>query len=745
MANDSRTPVLNPVLRFLKEAKPKAVVGGGKNADNIRRDRLAQQRQVLASDISEMIGLCVDQPAFAGRTVVYASMFDDSLATSWRPDDLFCAERGARFITPFRKGYLVEVERRALPHLLGAVQSANRVVDLVDISRVEGVRFFDEEDAAGEYSLDEAWQAAPRMEGGRAFLIWLMPFQDNAAGEELLDRVLQLRDRAILAAPSIVDQLALDFEGTPPAVARAIRATDQSDTIGVAVRRYRQTRRVSTAIVARTREALTELVASGAVFRLEPVRPISTTAPGDGAEPLRPLPANMATMPIVGVVDGGLSANSYRASAEAWRAPAFIPDGHADQAHGNQVTSLIVQGHDWNNNLDLIPLYCRVGTVQVVPRRGVSTRVLPSALISYLDAVMGAYPETKVWNLSFNEPSPGSLSDVSYLGHGIAVLARKHGVLPVISTGNQPGTLLQPPADCEAALTAGGRLHDDDGKPAGSCLISLPGPGPSGMLKPEISNFSSVRVLGGVVTRGSSFSAALTSPVAAHTFDRLRDPSPDLVKALVLHAAAEGPHDVATGFGSPGTAPPWSAQAGFVTLQWSAALRPGAAYYWELPVPPALRRSGKLKGSARLTAILNPHPLVSDFAGLNYFGARLATAVQYQRGGKTQNLLGSLQVGKQTEEEARELDHKWCPIRHHSRSFNVSFDGDTLSIYGRVFTRDLYLHSYDTNEEVPPLDAVFVLTIGTGEPEDDLYGEIRAELGSFVEVATVDVDIDVQL
>ena len=51
------------------------------------------------------------------------------------------------------------------------------------------------------------------------------------------------------------------------------------------------------------------------------------------------------------------------------------------------------------------------------------------------------------------------LNQVSALGHDLAVLARKHGVLLVISIGNQPSGRMQPPGDCEAALTVGGRLN----------------------------------------------------------------------------------------------------------------------------------------------------------------------------------------------------------------------------------------------------------------------------------------------
>jgi len=75
----------------------------------------------------------------------------------------------------------------------------------------------------------------------------------------------------------------------------------------------------------------------------------------------------MSGLPIVGVVDGGLTASSYK-PAEAWKAPALVKDRAADAKHGNRVTSLIVQGHDWNNKLPLPPERASLtGTTNPVP------------------------------------------------------------------------------------------------------------------------------------------------------------------------------------------------------------------------------------------------------------------------------------------------------------------------------------------------------------------------------------------
>lgn len=745
-------PLLNPVLLFTRDPKPEGVTGGGKNAKGIKEERLPWQRQKLATQFSSLASEAPQQPRFDGRVILYAAMFDDSLAPTWTPNDLFQPDRNARLVAPYRGGYLVEVAASQLGGFARLVQQTSTAKDQVDISRVESVRFFNDEDAAGAHSLNTIWDKAPETDGGKAFVIWLMPLRGREAAENLIQKFAALRDGTIIAPPPLLADITTGLDATVPAAMRhSLRAANAAgDRFNLAVREYRLRHRARTTVIVPTVTALQQLVASGTVFRIEPVQPISSTSPGEGREPDRPLPADMQSLPIVGVVDGGMTAASYR-HAEAWRAPPFIRDGIADTQHGNRVTSLVVQGHDWNNNLTLPPLYCQIGTVQAVPRENVRALVDPQDFIAYLDSVMTANPETKVWNFSLNQKQECPLDSVSQLGHDIALLARKHRVLPVISIGNKPGNRLQPPADCEAALTVGGRLHGDNGAPGSECPVSLIGPGPSSMLKPDVSHFSHVRALGGTIISGSSFSTALASPVAAHTMRRVREASPDLVKALLLHNADGQGFNPALGFGTPAvTSLPWECRPGFVTLQWRAALRPGAAYYWELPIPYSMRQSGKLRGMGSLTAILNPHPMVTDYAGPNYFSVRLASALQYQRGKtpkgatKFHNLLGSLDTDKITEQDARTIDHKWSPIRHHKNDFqSVGFDGDTLRVYARLYARDLYLYGYTAAEEVPEMDAVFVLSLGTGDEDDDVYNELRDQLGAFVETAVIESDIDI--
>ena len=47
-------------------------------------------------------------------------------------------------------------------------------------------------------------------------------------------------------------------------------------------------------------------------------------------------------------------------------------------------------------------------------------------------------------------------------------------------------------------------------------------------------------------------------------------------------------------------------------------------------------------------------------------------------------------------------------------------------------------------DEAPEMDTVFVLSLGTGDEDDDIYNQLRDQLGAFVETATIETEIDVE-
>jgi hypothetical protein len=597
MAADDRRnpPLLNPVLTLRKEPVPETAGGGGKGADAILVDRLERQRSELAGSIER---LAINASAYApqaGRIHLVAKMFSNSLAPSWTPRGLFDPSFDCRLVAPARGGYLAEMAVDQLVPFARFIRRTDTIEAMVAISRVEEIRPFDGQELFRGQSVNAVWDHAAEVDGGRAFILWLAPFKDNNARASVIQTLTRLESIQIL----LPTYPGVSLPGPRERGGEVVPVVSRVQTgLARAIRRYRNDGFARTFVAVPTRRALAELAASGTSFRIDPVRRVEVTAPGTGAEPDIPVP-NAAAQPVVAVVDGGLTARSYL-PMEAWRAPPLVRNGVADHVHGNRITSLVVHAHAWNNRLPLPDLVCRVATVQAVARGGSNLGPNPEQLIDYLRQMIRAYPEARVWNMSFNEVEPADdLEVVSYLGHAIAELARETGILPVISIGNSSRSnpmRLCAPADCEAALTVGGRAYGEDGEPAGPCPISLRGPGPDGMLKPDLSWYSHLRMVGGGSHTGSSYAVALVSSLSAHTLANLKNPSADLVRALLINISDRDSHDPAIGWGTPRAGHlPWTCAPGSVTFAWKAKLRPGYAYYWnDLPIPPELIRGGKL-------------------------------------------------------------------------------------------------------------------------------------------------------
>lgn len=750
MADMRDPPLLNPVLSLQMEPAPESRPGRGKGQDSIVKNRFAPQQRKLRTQAQSLYSSRADFPSFNGKTLLAVHMFSDSLAQSHTPWDLFPTKYGCRFVVPLRKGYLVETDLNRFQDVVAAIRSPQSYALQADISRVSDMTTFGDDERLRGRSIDDLWQAAPEDEGGRLFIVWLTPFRDRGARESLLEKIDALSDgQAMLPVFPGVRLLARTDEATGETLPVPI---PRQSSVARAMRRYRNTGVGHATVVVPDKEHLSAIVTSGTSFRIDPVRPLQVTSPGEGPDPEPPL--QLQGLPTIAVIDGGLHAASYR-PAEAWRAPPLVSDYHADRKHGNGVSSLAVHAHAWNNNRNLPALECRIGTVQAIPNRTSTYSPSDEDLISHLDSVARDHPDTRVWNISANKVgSDIDYEEVSALGHEITRIAREHGILPIISIGNvgsDNAKRATPPADCEAAIVVGGRVADDDGNPTEPCSVCRCGPGPDGMLKPDVSWFSKLRMLGGVIDTGSSYATPLISSLAAHTFQALRDPTPDLVKALLINVAELDEHDRALGWGTPYHGHmPWGCTPGSVTLAWRAQLEPGTAYYWNnIPIPPELVRNGKLFGKARLTAVLNP--LVSPIPGANYFASRLETSLQYidKPGADWKTLLGPMKESTICENDTRNELKKWYPIRRHCADFSKGrgrqFSGNCFRLYARVYARDLFQFGWDHHSQAGAQEVAFVLTLWSGEKHRSIYNSTVQELGNFVESAVLEQEIEQEI
>src|ERR1700730_5181041 len=294
------------------------------------------------------------------------------------------------------------------------------------------------------------------------------------------------------------------------------------------------------------------------------------------------------------------------------------------------------------------------------------------------------------------------------------------------------GDRIAPPADCEAALVVGGRQFDLTGKPTAACPQSLPGYGPEFQLVPHVASYSPLRILGGIISLGTSFPTGLLSGLAAHTFDNLRDPTPDLVRALIINRSDLMSFDKHLGWGTPCNENMlWNCAPGSVTLAFRAMLRPGALYYWnEIPIPRELIKGQELHGWVSLTTIHKP--LCNEEGGPSYFATRVGAAIQYPNNkGKFDRLLGSKELEDTAEMKAR-LEGKWQPLRCDRRSFRgIGFNGSSFRVYARLYTRNIQQFGFRINNDIPPIETVFVVTFSDGSDSPQIFNSMVISLGHF--------------
>lgn len=739
-------PVLNPVLSLKRDPRRVGVTGRSTDETKIVQSRLADHKIKLSERIASFENQTTRYRA--GKILVAVKMHDDSLAPSYEPESIFRESLGSELIAPIEGGYLAQLDRQSIKNISQIVHDSASIDVRVTVSRIEDISLPSDADVLRGRSVQYLWDQAIKDERGRVFTLWLAPYRKNEARSEVSAQIGKLAEEQEIF--SLTDLVSITRELGSDADQLQLQSSQASTSIVRAIREYRQNPFTRMQFVARDPDVISRLVSSGAVVRIEPVRPLEVAEIPSAPDPDRPVPDEQ-WQPVVGVVDGGMFAQTY-APMVAWRAPSLVSDIAANRKHGNRVGCLVVHGSAWNTHLTLPPLVCRIGVAQAIAKDG-SGAATRTAFRSYLREIIARHcGDTKVWNFSFNEPVDGtSYLEMSALGHEIHKIAREFDILPVISIGNIDGRnnkRLNPPADCEAALTVGGRVREGS-LPGVACDVCLPGPGPEGLKKPEISWFSSLRGLGGAEETGSSYATAIVSAVAAHTFHQLKSPTPDLVKALLINTADGDTHDNRLGWGSPClTSPtPWECPEGSVTLIWTAALRAGLWHYWEdIPIPPEFITNGKLKGSATLTAILRPK--VSELGSANYFSTRLQVALQYTKpDGKMGNLAGSMKESTDAEVQARAEHAKWNPVRHHAVNIpsGKSFSGNTLRVCARIYGRDLYQFGMSGNSEIEESQVAFALTI-SAPPErsgSSIYNSVATRLGNYVESAVNDIEVNV--
>ncbi|BCH07390.1 hypothetical protein MesoLj131c_16480 [Mesorhizobium sp. 131-3-5] len=753
----ARRPVLNPLLTLIAPPQPKPAPGGGKGAKDIREEHFERRRKRLIKQFGALSASAkLEHCAKAGRVLVRVTMDEHSAAPSYTPRDLFSAEYDAELVAPWRRGYLAEVKIAAFGKLAQRLSGQRLpVATKVDVSRIKAVSLLASD--LMEEDFEALWQRATVIDGAaRLFLGAPAPFRTEAARvglvNELHREMVHEWRRAGLA------QNEEEVETEPDTDLFALMPTPVFPVSINALRAVVGKREHFVTVACSSVDVLRRLVASGSIVKWEPVQPMVPTRAGQIGLPSQE-PPNVRGAPIVGVVDGGMLSGRYE-HATAWREPPLVPDRYAARDHGTHVASLIIEAERWGNGLQVPALACRVGVVQAVAADGVPWLFNPSDFLRHVASAMANHPNTKVWNVSANLAEACDEFDVSPLAHSLSQIARRFGNTLVISAGNRDGSdecRISPPADCEAGIVVTGRSHDEHGQVAGACPECRTGLGPDNMLKPELSWFSNHGLPDGSVLVGSSYAAPLVSRLAAHTWRHLKDPSPDLVKAILIGAGDLGTFHHELGFGSPIIhAAPWESPPGSVVLAWKAQMKAGAYYYWhDIALPSTMVDRNHLVGRLRLTAILAPEVTLTGSG--NYFASRIQTGLQFQNpSGQWKRLIGSLPV-ETAEGLARSEDAKWQPTRCYEGRFthpndrtrkdglsSAGLGARRLRVYARTFERDVFARDNPVAARDRDHEVAFVLTMEDPTGDASTFDTFVRAMGSRVQSAVIDQEVSVE-
>lgn len=337
--------------------------------------------------------------------------------------------------------------------------------------------------------------------------------------------------------------------------------------------------------------ALLTFLAEQSLVRSVDLPPVLETTPASAGHVLGqaviPAPVADASYPVVGIIDGGVSATP---SLAPWKAgdAGHVPAADRDEQHGTFIAGLVSGASMLNPNLtsNLEGTGCKYYDLDLFPRRGLRAKYYSDIeeLFDMLDEkvkLAKSQHGVRVFNLSFSFGGRASRFAYSLAADRLDRIARANDVLFVVAAGNarySRPAWPQKPSDAIAMLAAYGSSAQDLTSPAEHVLgltvgavnadgidghvIGLPttytcrGPGVGGSPKPELGHFGGAAAQNTMQTGlvsitptgnaahncGTSYAAPLTAATLATLDHRLEHQAKrETLLALSVHRARRDP------------------------------------------------------------------------------------------------------------------------------------------------------------------------------------------------------------
>jgi hypothetical protein len=276
-----------------------------------------------------------------------------------------------------------------------------------------------------------------------------------------------------------------------------------------------------------------------------------------------PKPLKDVDYPVVGVLDTGIESNVHLSDWKIVRRHTNFPDDEVDKRHGSMVSSVILFGDELQGVKYTGSNGCKLMEAIVYPAPGTGS-FTEYLLLENIKEAVTKNKDIKIWNLSLGSKSQSDEFDFSDFAKGLDELQNDTGVLIVKSASNCDNyktglakSRIARGADSIRSLVVGSLAQDksetDISFKDWPSPFSRTGPGPSGIIKPELVHYggntgfdgtterqNGVKVLnstGNVSTViGTSFSTPRISALAAGLSAKVKY-DPLLIKALLLHSA----------------------------------------------------------------------------------------------------------------------------------------------------------------------------------------------------------------
>lgn len=476
------------------------------------------------------------------------------------------------------------------------------------------------------------------------------------------------------------------------------------------------------------------------------------------------LPAPNQDLPVVGVIDTGIRKNDPILSPWVHATTTYVIPPDTDYLHGTFVSGLIAGCRTLNGNDNRFP-DSRARIVDVCALASTGTSTFDDLLLAINESV-DKYPEVKVWNCSLGSNSPCSETLFGRFASELDAISDDKGVLFVIAAGNHLCSPLRgwpsasdytgmdrigQPAESVRGLTVASIAHidahvaKDEPSP-----FSRRGPGPSRTPKPDVThrggNQACNGAFNGVGVRsilpgsqlgesiGTSFSTPLVSAMAANVWQALEkkgvEVTPDLVKALLIHAAASHSPKLTAdernylGFGIPESVmDSLFCSDDTFTMMFQADLFDGINFEkTPFPIPACLHPNGShFRGEIIMTVVYSP-PLNSQH-GAEYIRANVdATFGSYDpdHEGKLNHkgLIPMDAPSKSSLYEEALIEHsfKWSPVKVYRGKFQRK-SGRNFRLKLELLRRSGELPSAD------PQRVNVLITFRAIDPDQPVYAD----------------------